>query len=149
MPSALPTLPRLTLDGHLALLNKGLSGFLVRVGAVSQGDSLVPNTSSSLGVGSRVSARVHFPKVVGDSFIVSLGAFESLDSETSLGLVRDFAALLPFLEDDVVVGRRGDDRDTGVVLGSSPQKGDTANVNLLNGTGQSAVGLLSLEHEGV
>lgn len=136
-------------NGHFTLLDKSLSGLLVRVGTIPQGQPLVPNTSCGLGVLCRIDAGVHLPKVIGNGLIVSLGAFKGLESQTSLGLVRNLSAGLPFLENVVIVGGRGDDGDTSMVLGCSPEERYTTNVNLLDGTCQGTIGLGGLHHKGI
>jgi hypothetical protein len=121
----------------------------VRVGSVPQRHSLVRYTSSGLGILSGIGTSVHLPEVIRDGLIVSLCALERLDGQTPLGLVRNLAALLPFLENDVVVGRRRDDGDTGVVLGGGSEEGDTTDIDLLNSGSEGAIGLGGLHDEWV
>lgn len=136
-------------DGHFTLFDESLRRLLVRVGTVSERQSLVANTGSGNQVLFGIGRRVHLSEVVCDRLVVGLGAFERLQCQSSLGRVGDGLVLLPFAQDDVVVRGRRNDRDTGMVLGRSSEKGDTSDVDLLNGTGERAVGLLSLQNERV
>lgn len=140
---------RLASDGHLALLDESLSGLLVGVGTVTERKPLDTDTCTGLEVLFRIRRSVHLPEVVGDSLVVRLGGLEGLEGKTTLGSIRDLLALLPFGENQVVVGRRGDDGHARVVLGGCAEEGDTSDVDFLNGTRDSAVRLLSLKHERV
>lgn len=140
---------RLTLDGHLAGFDKCLSRLLMRVGSVPQCHPLDLYSRTSLGTLLDSDTRVHFPKVVRDSLIVAFRAFERLERQSPLGFVRDFTALFPFFEYNIVVARRGDDGYSRVVLGSGSKKGDTSNVDLLDSGLERTVGLGSLVNKGV
>lgn len=140
---------RENLDRHLALLNESLSGFLVRVGTVPQSEPLVSNTGTCLHVVLNAWRSVDLPEVVADSLVVALGVLKSLDGKTSPGLGRDLPLGLEFSDDGLVVGRRRNNRDTAVVLGSGTEEGDTTDINLLDGTSKGAVMLGGLKNEGV
>lgn len=140
---------RKNLDRHLALLNESLGGFLVRVGTVPQSEPLVSNTGTCLHVVLNAGRSVDLPEVVADSLVVALGVFKSLDGKTSPSLGRHLPLGLEFSDDGLVVGRRRNNRDTTVVLGSGTEEGDTTDINLLDGTGKGAVRLGGLKNEGV
>ena len=140
---------RLTSDEHLAVLNKRLGGLLVRVGTVSQRQALVSDTGSGLALGRGVQARVLLTEVVADGLVVRRSLLERLQGESSSGLLGDGALGLELGDDRVVVGRRADDGRSAVVLGSGSEESDTTDVNLLDGAGEGAVGLLRLQDEGV
>lgn len=140
---------RENLDRHLAPLNESLGGFLVRVGTVPQSEPLVSNTGTCLHVVLNAGRCVDLPEVVADSLVVALGVLKGLDGKTSPGLGRDLPLGLEFSDDGLVVGRRRNNGDTAVVLGSSTEESDTTDINLLNGTGEGAVRLEGLKDEGV
>lgn len=119
------------------------------VGTVAEGNALVTNAGSGLEAGLRVGRRVHLAEVVGDGLVVGLGGLEGLEGKSAAGLSRDLALSLPLGNDGIVVRGRADDRGALVVLSSGTEEGDTANVDLLDSAGESAVGLGGLEDEGV
>lgn len=121
----------------------------MRVRTVPQSEPLVPHTGRRLHPLLRVRRGVHLPKVVRNGLVVALGAFERLEREPALRLVRYCALGPPFFEDGRVVGRRRDDRHSRVVLRCSAEKSNTANVDLFDGGGECTVGLAGLENEGV
>lgn len=137
------------LNGHLTLLNESLGRLLVRVGTVPQTQPLVSNTGASLHFLLNAGSSVNLPEVITDSLVVALGVLECLDGKTSPGLGRNLALGSELSDNGLIVGRRRNDGDTTMILGSSTKKGDTADVDLLNGTGKGAVRLCGLKDERV
>ena len=121
----------------------------MRVGTVPQRQSLVRDTSGSFALLGSVEGRVLFPEVIADGLVVRRGLLKRLQSESASSRLRHGALGLDFRDDGVVVGRGADDGGTAVVFGTGTEKGDTSDINLLDGAGERAVGLLGLEDEGV
>jgi hypothetical protein len=126
-----------------------LSRLLVGVGSVSQWQSLVSDTGSSLVLLGSVEGGVLLPEVVTDGLVVGRSLLKSLESESSPGRLRNGPFGLDLGDDGVVVGRRADDGGSAVVLGSGTEKGDSSDVNLLDGSSKGTVGLLGLQDERV
>lgn len=128
---------RLTLERKLALGHESLSRLLVGIGTISKGDAL--NRASELVLG-KLSRCVLFTEVTADGIVVLRGLLKRLESEiASSGLVN--ASLLPGIQELCVILRVRKDRNASVVLSGSTEESHTANVDLLDGVGQGAVGL--------
>lgn len=110
----------------------------MRVGSVPQLHPLDSNAALSVSLSSQ--RRVLLPEVVSDRSIVLGGHLERLEGQSSLGLLGNLAVGLPLGENGLVVGRGREDRDSSVVLSSSSKKGDSSDVDLLDGSGEGAVG---------
>lgn len=121
----------------------------MRVGAVTEGETLVADAGSGLELRLGVNRRVLLAEVVGDGTVVGGGLLEGLESKTTASGSGNLALSLDLLDNGVVVVGRADDRGPVVVLGRGTEESDTSNVDLLNGTGNGAVRLLGLEDEGV
>jgi hypothetical protein len=117
----------------------------MRVGSVPQLHPL--NSNRALLLPSQ--AGVLLPEVVSNRAIVLRSRLERLQSKSPLGLLADLSILLPLGDDGVIVGRGGENGDSGVVLRGGSEEGDASDVDLLDGTGEGAVGLGDLLDEGV
>ena len=127
----------LTLERKFALGHESLSRLLVGVGTISKGDAL--DRASELLL-RKVSRCVVFTEVTADGIVVLRRLLKGLESEiASSGLVN--ASLLPRVQELCVILRVRQDRDASVVLSSSTEESHTADVDLFDGIGQSAVRL--------
>ncbi len=116
------------LERNVALLDIGRSGLLVGVGAVTEREVLQAVTSILLA------------EEVGDRGVVVGSVLESLERiELSAGLL-NFAGLELFQELGIVIGV-AQDGNASVVLGSSPDESDAADIDLLNSLGDRDVDL--------
>ncbi len=88
-------------------------------------------------------------QVVGDHAVVAGGVFEGLHGEVKAGLVGEAAGRLDLGQHRAVIGGIDYDADVGVVLGGRAHHGRAADVDVLDGIGQGAVGLGHGGGEGV
>ena len=123
-------------EGKLALLDVGSSRLLVGVGTITEREVL------------ETVASILLAEEVGDGSIVVGGVLEGLEGIELTAGVLDLARLELLEELGVVVGV-AQDGDTSVVLGGGADKGDTANIDLLDGLGNGDVDLGHSILEGV
>lgn len=125
-----------SLEGELALSHESGGGLLVGVGAVSESSVLVTVAS------------VLLSEELGDGGIVVGSVLEGLEGIGVAARLGDLALLKLAQEASVVVGV-AKDGDTLVVLGCSTDKGNTTNIDLLDGLGDADVDLGDGVLEGV
>jgi hypothetical protein len=134
----------------LAVEGRGLVGVL----AVAEVLHLVEGQLEALRVGHLAAVLREGGEVVGDGRVVAGGVGEGLAGEVEAGLVAQRAGVgLQFGDDGRVVGRFGHDADAAgfvaVVLGRCADHGRAADVDVLDGVFQGAVGLGDGGLEGV
>ena len=110
----------------------------MRVGSVPQLHPLHSNTA--LSVPFPTQRRVLLPEVIPNRPIVLSSHLESLERESSLGLLGNLSVGLPLGENGLVVLGGGEDRDSSVVLGGCSKQGDSSDVDFFDGSGEGAVG---------
>lgn len=134
-----------TLDGKFTLSDKRLGGSLVRVSTVSELHPLNADGARLVAV----KRSVLLSEVIRNRLVVRRSRLERLEGQSSLSLLPDLAVLLPLGNDGLIVRRRGDDGDSGVVLGSRSEEGNTSDVNLLDRSSERALGVGDRQDEGV
>ena len=108
----------------------------MRVGTVPQGSPL--NRSSKL-PGLEITRSVFLSEVSADSVVILCRHLESLERECTSQRLSDIPlAVLPSLEEAIIIGGIGKDGDPFVILGCSTKKGNTPNINLLDCVCESA-----------
>lgn len=108
----------------------------MRVGTVPQGGPL--NSSSKL-FWLEITRSISFPEVSTDSLVVLGCHLERLEREFAPQCLSNIPlAVLPSLQEVIVIGGIGKHRNPFVILGRSPEKGDASNINLLNCICESA-----------
>ena len=127
-----------TLEWKLPLRHKGLRGLLVRVGAVAQCHPLhrPGQALARRGIG------ILLPKIPADGLVVLRRHLECLEREFAPDRLPDVALpRLPRVEKLGVVRRVREHRDARVVLRRCTEEGDAADIDLLDGICERAVGL--------
>lgn len=115
----------------------GLRRLLVGVGTISQGHSL--HITSKL-VRREFGTSILVSEVSADSIIILGGHLECLQCELAAeGLIHISLAVGEGGKEFPVIGRVREDRNTGVILGRGTQKGDSSDVNFLDGISKRAV----------
>lgn len=136
-----------TLEGQLSLSDICLRRLLVRVRSIPQSHPL--HLSDELLRG-QLRARVLLPEVPADRVIVLCGHLERLQRELAAKRLPDVAlALAPRLEELRIVGGVGEHGNACMVLRGGTEERHTADVDLLDGVGERAVGLGDSRGEGV
>lgn len=136
---------RPTLERKLALGHESLSRLLVGIGTISKGGAL--NRASEFLLG-KLSRCVLFTEVTADGIVVLRGLLKRLESKiASCGLAN--TSLLPGIQELCVILGVRQDRNANMVLSGSTEESHTANVDLLDGVGQGAVGFSDGFVEGV